>query len=261
MQELQLILTGGLLPGGTTKPFGIFSINQDGIGDFYIAKVFTKDQIYQNCSVAKEIICCELAKMFDLNVPDYGIINFRESDLLQVYTQDRVDMVDAGPKFCSKLENQYSIFTPATSKAYLKDYELVNIFAFDVFIQNIDRGGYRNKPNLLINDNDLMVIDHELTFPFINNRYSGVDYEKRLGMYQFEKHILIKYLKGLRDKSGIFDEFLLNLSSLNMNKIHTIFDEFDKYNINHFDRGYFIDYFVWAKNNVSTFERYLMAMI
>lgn len=261
MQELQLIFTGTVIAGGTTKPFTILALDESDNAHKYLVKAFTKEQLKQNASVAKEIICCELAKMFDLNIPDYGVINFNREDLENVYDSERLDAIDLGAKFCSKYAEQYSIFAPTASKNFLKDYEILNIFAFDVFLLNTDRGGHRNKPNLLINDNDLMIIDHELTFPFINDQYISVDYEKRLRLYQHQKHVLLKYIKQLKVKDRIFDEFLLSLSSLNLIKITKIFEDLDKYNIEYFDKKYFIDYFAWAKNNTHLFERYLLAMI
>ena len=256
MQELQLVSVGNIMTGGTTKPFIALALNEQGYVVEYVVKAFTKNQVNQNVSVAKEILCCELAKMFDLTVPNYGIMNFDRLDLERVYTKHWVDTLDKGAKFCSEFMGQYSIFSPSTSKAFLKDYEILNIFAFDVFISNVDRGGYRNKPNLLINDNDLMVIDHELTFPYVND----VNYEKRLVLYQHQRHVLYKYIKQRKEKIVGFDEFLMSLSSLNLTKLRNIFDELDKYDIQYGDRENFMNYFAWAKNNVAIFERYLIGM-
>ncbi|TDW52659.1 hypothetical protein EV144_1011350 [Flavobacterium sp. 270] len=260
MQELQLISTGKVMAGGTTQPFTALALNENGNVEEYIVKAFTKKQLLQNASVAKEIIVCELAKMFDLTIPEYGIMNCALQDLQGVYKDERIDTLDLGAKFCSKFMSQYPIFTNVTSNIFLKDYEILNIFAFDVFIFNVDRGGYRNKPNLLINDNELMIIDHELTFPFINNNYRQIDYEQNLSSYQYSKHVLIKYIKSLNFKDRVFNEFLFNLNSLNINRLDLIFDKLEYYNIHFFDRENFMNYFVWAKNNVSIFERYLTLM-
>lgn len=262
MQELQLISTGKVMTGGTTKPFTILALNEAGYPEEYIVKAFTKKQLAQNASVAKEIIVNELAKMFDITIPEYGIINCTVEDLERVYEDDkeRIESLDLGAKFCSKLMKQYPIFTKVTSKSYLEEYEILNIFAFDLFIFNVDRGGHRNKPNLLINDKELIIIDHELTFPFIVNNYQQIDYEKYLLTYQYKKHVLLTYIKQLKKEKRVFHEFLENLRSLNINDLHKIFDQLDNYNIEYFDKSFFMNYLIWAKNNVSIFERYLTAM-
>lgn len=238
MNELQLVSVGKVITGGTTKPFIVLALNQQGSVEQYVVKAFIKKQVAQYAPVSNEILCCELAKMFDLSVPDYGIMNFDKLDLERVYPKEWVDELDLGAKFCSKFMGQYTIFSPSTSKEYLKDYEILNIFAFDVFVSNVDRGGYRNKPNLLINDNELMVIDHELTFP-----YSDDDFEKRLALYNHKKHVLYKYISRLRIKDRTFDEFLLCLSSLNINNLRGVFNELDKYNIEYLNKENFMKLF------------------
>jgi hypothetical protein len=255
MNELQLVSVGKVMTGGTTKPFTALALNEQGSVEEYVVKAFTEKQVSQYAPVSNEILCCELAKMFDLSVPDYGIMNFDRLDLERVYAKEWVDILDTGAKFCSKFMGQYTIFSPATSTAYLKDYEILNIFAFDVFVSNVDRGGYRNKPNLLINDNELMVIDHELTFP-----YTDDDFEKRLVLFNNKKHVLYKYISKLRIKDRVFDEFLLSLSTLNLNKLRETFNDFDKYGIAYKNKENFMNYFAWAKNNVAIFERYLIGM-
>jgi hypothetical protein len=257
MQELQLISIGGIMLGGTTKPFMITAINENEIVSQYIVKAFTKNQVFQNSSVSKEIICSELAKMFDLNTPNYGIINFNSLDLLGIYDREHISNLHTGAKFCSEFMGQYTIFSPLTSYSFLSDYEIANIFAFDILISNVDRGGFRNKPNLLINDKNLMLIDHELTFPYIGDE----DYEKRLALYQYKKHTLYSNIIKLKNKKHCFDEFLYSLSTLNINKIDNIFNELNKYEIKFNDRLNFMNYFAWAKNNVTIFENYLNAVI
>lgn len=260
MNTLQIVTIGEVMKGGTTKPVNIIALN-NGTPTNYVMKVFTKSQISQVSSVAKEIVCNELAKQFNLNSPDYGIIKVMHDEFTGIYDDERIAKLDEGYKFCSKYIEGSAIFNPLVTNSFLKDYELASIFAFDFFIYNVDRGGFRNKPNLLINDSDLFLIDHELTFPFIRNEINEVNYENYLGNYPFQKHVLIDYLKSLRNKNGLFDEFIEMLKVLNMNHISNIFDFIDKFNIACVERQKFMHYFAWAKNNVAIFDRYLKAMI
>lgn len=260
MQPLQLISIGEVMKGGTTKPVNIIALNNDKPTK-YVMKVFTKSQIIQGASVAKEIICNELAKQFDLNCPDYGIIKLDHSEFMGVYDEERITKLDNGYKFCSKYLEGNAMFNPLVTNSFLKDYEVATIFAFDLLIYNSDRGGFRNKPNLLINDNALYLIDHELTFPFIGEDINNVNYERYLGNYPFKQHVLIRYLKSLRNKNDLFNEFIEMLKVLNLNDLSSIFDFLEEFNIAHVERQKFMHYFAWAKNNVAIFDRYLKAMV
>ncbi|MNE63055.1 hypothetical protein D3C87_1302130 [compost metagenome] len=72
--------------------------------------------------------------------------------------------------------------------------------------------------------------------------------------------MLLKYIKQLKKEKRVFHEFLENLKNLNINELGKIFDKLDYYQIHYFDRNFFMNYLIWAKNNVSIFERYLTAM-
>jgi hypothetical protein len=261
MQPLQLVSIGNIMTGGTTRPVNIIALDENGNPCKYIMKVFSEKNIMQNVSVAKEIICSELAQEFDLVCPKYGIINFDHKEISELYDEQKLKKLDRGFKFCSKFVEQNAIFNPLVTNSFLKDYEVANIFAFDLFVYNVDRGGEHNKPNMLINDSNLILIDHELTFPFINNTSENVDYEFFIGNYQFQKHILIKHLRSLRNKEGIFDGFLEMLKHLNISNLNGTFDEMDKFDIPYVERQKFMHYFAWAKKNVVIFERYLKGMI
>ncbi|WP_338374893.1 HipA family kinase [uncultured Flavobacterium sp.] len=261
MHQLKLVSIGNIIVGGTTKPVNIIALEEDENHSRYIMKVFKEKYILQNASVAKEIICSELAKEFDLVCPEYGIINVEHDDLINLYDEEILKSLDTGYKFCSKFIDQAVIFNPNTTNSFLKDYEFANVFAFDVLIHNVDRGGPHNKPNMLITDTELILIDHELTFPFINNTSQEIDYELYLRIYRYDRHVLIKNLKSLRNKEGVFDDFIEMLKHLNINKLSIIFDKMNKFNIPFIERQKFMSYFAWAKNNPDIFERYLKAML
>lgn len=260
MQELQLVTVGNVLIGGTTKPITIVALDSQNNPCKYILKLFTEKQIEQGISVAKEIVCCELAQHFNLICPDYGVLNFDHLEIKDLYDSERLLSLDKGYKFCSKFVEQSVIFNPLVTNSFLKDYDAASIFAFDFLIYNIDRGGIRNKPNLLINDEVFLLIDHELTFPFVDTD-QVLSYENYLRNYPFKHHILYRYLKSLRNKEHLFDEFLEMLKLLNINELNSIFDGLEAYNIPHRNRNKFIEYLAWAKQNVAIFERLLKWMI
>ena len=135
------------------------------------------------------------------------------------------------------------------------------MFAFDNIIINTDRGGFRNKPNLLINDSNILLIDHELTMPFINNSSEYPNYFNYLRDYPFEKHILTRHLKGLKEKNNLFDEFFELLKTININKFNIIFDKLDIYGIKYGERNKLFAYLNWIKNNSKFINNHLIGII
>ncbi|TAE33263.1 MAG: hypothetical protein EAZ92_00710 [Candidatus Kapaibacterium sp.] len=71
--------------------------------------------------------------------------------------------------------------------------QALNIFAFDAFIQNIDR--HTGKPNLLVKNDALTVIDHELAFSFALALFP----RKKIWRVQHDdwlrKHIFFRHLQ------------------------------------------------------------------
>lgn len=202
-----------------------------------------------------------MALMFDLPTPRYNIINIEDGKLASYYSENEVRKFYKGYKFCSKKLDQYVGFNPHVSAGFLSDYEIAGIFAFDVLMQNSDRGGLRGKPNLLINDDSLVMIDHELTLPFISDQQPLRNYENNIRIYPFYNHVLINHLKKIKEKSYIFDEFLEHLRLLNVESLNRVFDDMDKFNIVYGDRLDYFAYFQWCKNNIATIKKYLIGMI
>lgn len=117
------------------------------------------------------------------------------------------------------------VFKHGLSAVFLKDYDLGSIFAFDNLAQNLDRGGLRDKPNLLINDNEFLLIDHEQTFPFADDAdaddsvvWSFEPTAWSATYWAYQSHLLLPSLKKLRkgDKLSAFDTFQENLRHLDV---------------------------------------------
>ncbi|GAB4331684.1 MAG: hypothetical protein OHK0038_06710 [Flammeovirgaceae bacterium] len=207
--------------GGTTYPW-IVNVLEGDMPKPYIVKLFTDRQIEQQQSVAKEVFGSVLAQQFDLCVPKPALINFSDNfyQTLDNELKKELESKNKGIKFGCAYYEDMAVIEVSKVKSILKDYEVGNIFGFDNLVRNIDRGGFRNKPNLLINDEGFLLIDHELILPFANasgnpsilNEIGG----KNWG-YQYEKHLLYPYLKRLkRDKKlHIFDTFAEYLKTFN----------------------------------------------
>lgn len=261
MEILKLVHIDGFIDGGSSKPLLITAVNSNNKANQYVMKLFKKSYIEQNFTVAKEILISELAEEFNMPVPNYALIDINHELLAQYFDADELDKLDEGYKFCSEFNGQFVIFNPLVSLQFIKSYDIANLFAFDNVIINTDRGGFRNKPNLLVNDEEILLIDHEQTLPFINNFYNDPNYFTYLQNYPYQRHLVITHLRNLRLKSGIFDEFQEMLKHLNIGKFNHIFDELDSLDINYGDREYYLSFFTWAKNKRESICNHLNSII
>ena len=181
--------------------------------------------------------------------------------MAEYYDKQELEKIDNGYKFCSEYHGQHLIFNPLVSLSYIKDYDIENLFAFDNIIINTDRGGFRDKPNLLINDTNILLIDHEQTIPFINNLSEDPNYFNYLKNYPYERHILTKHLKGLRLKNNLFTEFFEMLKVININRFNVVLDNLDKFGVKYGDRDKIFAYLNWVKNNRTFINNHLIGII
>lgn len=97
----------------------------------------------------------------------------------------------------------------------LNNHQLIhaqNAFVFDIFIQNSDRT--TNKPNILTNGNDLVILDHEIAFgfifaPFLTSKIWEMREENKEWI---RNHCLLPLIKG---KDYNFDAFSEKMDYLN----------------------------------------------
>lgn len=266
IQELRLIGCVRLLKGGSTKPILIRAYDENNDIKLYVLKTFSDRHVTSNFSVAKEILACELANIFDLPVPEYGLINFNHSLLDEFLSKDEIDTIDLGYKFCSEYLPIGPIYSSLTKYSYLKQYDIENIFAFDNLIMNIDRGGHRNKPNLLVGDQDFLMIDHELIFHFFdeNCENKNFNYENVFESFKtYNNHIFYPHLNKLsaNKKKLLFDEFIELLRYTNFNSLNNVFNELDKFNVNYSGKRHIFAYLNWAKTNFNLFREILLSRI
>lgn len=194
----------------------------------YVVKLFTETQVRQLHPIAKEVFGNVLAREFDLSVPDFGLINFNQAFVDGLPEQEAVRLggIAVGPKFGTVEIQGSSIVDLRHNRSVLKSYAIGAIFAFDNLFWNIDRGGARNKPNLLVNDDTVVLIDHEQIFPFANdtlatNAYVIPSFEQSAWYYQYDKHLFYSLLKRLSpaEKASTFDTFQYFLENLSLRQL------------------------------------------
>lgn len=252
IEELNLVSTNSIMKGGSTMPLLITAENSKGIISPYVLKLYKQKNVFQNYSVAKEILAIECAKEFDLPVVEYGVINFDHKLLEPYYNSDYIRLIDNGYKFCSKLIPGVVSYNSNVNNAFMKDYELGNVFAFDNLLISSDRGGHRNKSNLLIKDEEFYLIDHEQTLHFYSDPSisSDINFKRSFSVYDYRKHIFYMLLKKSRIKNNLFDDFQQSLYTFDLKIFDSIFAELDKFNISNRDKYICIDYIKWAKSNL-----------
>lgn len=225
-------------------------------------KTYKKKYIKDNFSVAKEILITELAKEFDLPVPNYGIIKINNEDLANFYNEEEISLLDDGYKFCTEYYEGYVIISIILSSNFLKDYETENLFAFDNLIMNVDRGGFRNKPNLLLQDKEMLLIDHEQTLPFINGfpLTNANNFHSIFNNFYYQNHIFWNILKKRQKakREMFFEEFMEILRTLNIEKHKVLFAEMDKYDIAYGEISTIFAYLYWSKENCSYINKVLI---
>ena len=260
MDLLHLFRVNGQIKDSSNYPLEIWALDKDSQVGTFFAKPFRKNNI-NSYPTAKEILACEIASRFDLPTARYGIIDISDAKLSSFYTDNQIKRFHSGYKFCSKKLDGYITLSPIASTGFLRSFEIAGIFAFDVIMQNSDRGGFRGKPNLIIKDDSLVMIDHELTLSFIDENHKIPNYENNINIYPHYYHVLMPHLKAIKEKNHIFDEFLEYFHLFNLNTLDEIFDEMDKFNIEYGDRLDYFLYFDWCKKNLNIIKKYLLLKV
>ena len=259
--------------GSSTKPWVVFAIERN--DEFiqspqpYVVKLFSKKNVIQQPCIAKEFICNILAKEFDLITPDSGIINLHDKKFAKTLNRtNRNELFSKhqGLTFASKLHDGF-IVNP--NIMVTEDYEMMaRIYSFDCLVLNLDRGGQRNKPNLMICGEDFMLIDHELTFSFIDyNNKDTLDIildnlNKLNFLHQFKSHLFYKNLINYKgDKENIFNTFIEYLKHININKINKVVEELRSNNISIKESHYLIEYLNAVKKDSEKFRLILIKSI
>lgn len=274
MKVLLPIRSAGYMEkGGSTNPWKIITINPEADEPLevpYVLKLFTKNQVSTQNSIGKEFLGNYLTSEFDLVAPECGLVTL---DPLFLSTIEKEQFIDYQKKYhgftfaCRLIEGAFLVNENIPKHFPIKEY--ANIFAFDCLIMNTDRGGYRKKPNLLMNDEGFKLIDHELIFQFsdsqndkafqkvINNLKNNT-----LGHYGFSVHIFYNLLKHYGGpKRNLFDDFSESLKNLNMNQLRNHITQLEKYDVSCGTKDLIIDYLAYTKQNPEKFAKILQGII
>lgn len=204
---------------GSTKPCIMTLADKEGnLKGQYVVKVFKPTNLAQSQNTSKEVYGSVLATAFDFATPTPVLAQVGQTIIDQLNKSEKFKGFNLirGTYFATEyLENVFD-YSSAT-KPPMENWEIENIFAFDVFIRNIDR--HKGKPNLFFKKREVHLIDHELSFangqldkPFKEmlqepkKYWSFVEAIKADGFER--KHLFLEYLRKLNKTKDVeFDTF------------------------------------------------------
>ena len=148
---------------GSTKPC-LMTLADDKkkiIGDF-VVKVFKPLNLEQAANTSKEIYGNALAREFDLTTPKAVLATVGQELIKQLNSSEKFKgfNLEKGAYFATEYLENVLDYSPS-HKLDIEDWQLENIFAFDMLIGNIDRRIV--KPNLFCKEKTIYLIDHELS--------------------------------------------------------------------------------------------------
>lgn len=204
------------LLNSANQPLIITGIDvQSGLKGDYIVKLNASERMHKEARL-RELLGAFMAMELVLDVVEPAIITitqqFVDNQLGKPFYHKTLMSLglNVGSKYLkgfTTLENNIQL-TPQQEVA------AQSIFAFDLLIQNNDRN--YEKPNMITNGKQLIMLDHELAFgfhlvlPFFRNNEPWKFPESEIGWVK--KHCLLKRLKGNYDGLDQFSDVMVNIN-------------------------------------------------
>lgn len=155
------------LPNSANKPIVISGTDKNnGQKGDYVVKFRKAERMSEEASM-RELLASFIAMEMEIPVVEPAIIQIEENFVETLKGNDSWKAANnsIGDNYGSRYIKEY--VTILLNKG-LNNHQLPyaqDAFAFDMFIQNSDRTN--NKPNLLTNGDEIVILDHEIAFGFI----------------------------------------------------------------------------------------------
>jgi hypothetical protein len=211
LPQIEATMSAMVMESGTTKPMLIKGIDiMSGERGKYVVKFVNSTRMTAS-ACARELLGAWIGTELGLNMIESVLVNVTQDFVNTLRGQDGflAAQNSIGLNFGSKYVVGYSELVVGRPIPRSIDNELLKeIFAFDMFISNADRGA--GKPNLLTNGKDFLLFDHELAFsfiyslPFLRNKTPWIFGDAERDM--FKKHYFYNYLKGTNIDFEAFTE-------------------------------------------------------
>ncbi|MEQ1587552.1 MAG: HipA family kinase [Cyclobacteriaceae bacterium] len=197
------------------KPFVITGVDtMTGLKDDYVVKLMKAERMSEAAAM-REVIAAFIAMELDLPVTLPALINMPPDfiNILKGESEYLVASQSLGYNFGTRYVTGYQVFAVNQALPNTLIDSALEIFAFDVLIQNADRSHEApKKPNLNTNGKQLLIFDHEVAFgfifelPFSKNKQPWVI--RDIDKLWIEKHCLFRSLRGnLFDEQNLLHKF------------------------------------------------------
>jgi hypothetical protein len=200
------------LESGKTRPCLFFcGSDAEDINGAYVVKLKSSVE-GKETGLAFELIASELAHLLGLPTPEPAIIEITPA--LGAIMDDSEFVLrigaNAGLNFGSKfMAGGFMKWAVGMGIPTNLVQLAIEIFAFDAMIQNPDRRA--EKPNVLWKDEELYMIDHEMSFSFVYDIFPSPTPWKIAGLNFLKNHL---FYHGLQQKTVNLDRFAGVLEAL-----------------------------------------------
>ena len=194
---------------GTTQPMLIRGVcTKTGAKSDYVVKYRNSPRMSVNSSI-NEIVAAFIARELDLKVVEPAIINVTDLFVETLRGKDGYKHASnsIGLNYGSKLVTGYMEFIRNQKLNENQFAAAQQIFAFDIFISNPDRGP-QEKQNLFTDGKNVVIFDHELAFSFLRDIFFKnptpwiiTENDRNL----IKKHF---FYNSLRENEHNFDDFV-----------------------------------------------------
>lgn len=211
-----------IMKGGRTRPIIVTIRNEEWKLKQYVVKLYSKNDVEQGLTVARDVLTVALADEFDLLTPSPAYIRFSKAFLqtLSEDLQEEIKQKNAYLNFGCEYLPGVNNFGKNISKNTLEGLMGIDtVFAFDNLVRNFDRR-FTEKTNLLLLNHDIYLIDHEYCLSIELEHIE--DLETQNWRYFYQNHVFFPFLSShsKQTKSDYFSDFEELLKRLNVNKIN-----------------------------------------
>jgi hypothetical protein len=243
------------IQGGSSQPciMSVMDEKRRFLEDSYVVKIFKDNSLEHTC---KEVYGSVLAQHFELNTPEPILVEVNNTMINELKKHEKYKnwQITEGVFFATKFVKDTKSFTDTIPLKKYDYWVLNNIFAFDVLIMNSDR--QRLKPNIMVKNKEIFVIDHELSMNISKtfDEYLDDNHWNYSIKENREGHLFRHHLQNISKKNKVtFDEFFENLRTLNPQLLYNYALQLAEYQYEPLDIGKIISYLADVKKNESKF--------
>jgi hypothetical protein len=252
-----------IMKGGRTRPIIVTVRNEEGKLKQYVVKLYSKQDVQESFTVARDVLTVALADEFDLLSPQPAYIRFSKAFLqtLSKDLQEEIKQKNAYLNFGCEYLSGVNNFGKNISKNTLEGLMGIDtVFAFDNLVRNFDRR-FVEKTNLLLLNHDIYLIDHEYCLSIELEHIE--DLETQNWTYNYKNHVFYPFLSShnKQTKSAYFNDFEELLKRLNVTNLDTYVTQLEELNFPMPDSEILKLYLQYTKQNSYKFVTLLKGIL